>query len=579
MKRELLKQIEETQVISFDIFDTLIMRKTLYPEDVFDIIQEKAERQGIAIKDFKSLRQRADTENPCILPDIYQIYAHLQFISGIQAQERNRLLEIELETEKEVLLVREEMREIFEFALKKGRLVYLISDMYLPKREIEEILGKLGITGYRDIFVSCDYKKSKNGGLYQEFIKKVPAQNYLHIGDNPISDGMRAKEAGMFSWQIESGLSLLERSVYRGILKNADTLGSRLEIGLMVSRIFNSPFIPIGKDGRPRIENGMDMIYGLVAPFIAKFVLWLIAEIEKKHYDNILFAARDGFLIQKLYLIYKEENQLDLPSGIYFLTSRTLCAAAAMNSERDIELLVKRDFSGTPEEMLARRFLLNPEQIKPYDKKMNMAEYALLHKEKIYKKSKEVKKQYLKYMEEAGLKKNGRYALFDFVSSGTSQYFLEKIVPFQLEGKYFCWYQRHDGYAEDFNKMDINALKKDYCEDYITGNYFLHYLWLEAIFTSLQPSISGIEDDGFLYDAESRSEEELCYVQQMQRTIEKYFREYIRYSYIMKKSLTDNTTEQLFDFIGLDYTDDESELFKSIHLKDDFDQNMMTVRR
>ena len=76
MKKELLQRIEESQVISFDIFDTLIMRKTLYPEDVFDIVQEKAEQQEIAIKDFKLLRQRADTENPYILPDIYQIYAH-----------------------------------------------------------------------------------------------------------------------------------------------------------------------------------------------------------------------------------------------------------------------------------------------------------------------------------------------------------------------------------------------------------------------------------------------------------------------------------------------------------------------
>ena len=579
MKKELLQRIEESQVISFDIFDTLIMRKTLYPEDVFDIVQEKAEQQEIAIKDFKLLRQRADAENPYILPDIYQIYAHLQTISGIRNQERERLLEMELETEREVLLVRQEMREVLEFPVRKGRQVYLISDMYLPKQLIEELLGKLGVTGYQDIFVSCDYKRSKNGGLYQEFIKKVPARNYLHIGDNPISDGIRAEEAGIVPWQIESGLSLLKKSIYSEVLKNSDTLGGRIEIGLMVSCVFNSPFVSIGEDGRPKIENGMDIIYGLVAPFIAEFVMWFIEKIEGKHYDDILFAARDGFLIQKLYQLYKEETQTDLPEGMYFLTSRTLCAAAAMDSERDIELLVKREFSGTPEEMLTRRFLLESEQILPYDGKMDVTEYALLHKDRIYAKSKEIRAQYLKYMKEIGLRENGKYAFFDFVSSGTSQYFLEKIVPFKLEGQYFCWYQRHDSYAEDFNKMSIDALKKDYCEDYITGNYFLHYLWMEAIFTSFKPSISGIDDSGFLYDTEDRSETELDYVQQMQKTIETHFREYIRYPYIMKKSLSENTGERLFDFVDLKYTDDASELFGSIHLKDDFDQNMMTVRR
>ena len=107
----------------------------------------------------------------------------------------------------------------------------------------------------------------------------------------------------------------------------------------------------------------------------------------------------------------------------------------------------------------------------------------------------------------------------------------------------------------------------------------MHYLWMEAIFTSFKPSISGIDDSGFLYDTEDRSETELDYVQQMQKTIETHFREYIRYPYIMKKSLSENTGERLFDFVDLKYTDDASELFGSIHLKDDFDQNMMTVRR
>ena len=38
---ELLQIVDEYDAVSFDIFDTLIMRKTLLPEDVFAIAEQK----------------------------------------------------------------------------------------------------------------------------------------------------------------------------------------------------------------------------------------------------------------------------------------------------------------------------------------------------------------------------------------------------------------------------------------------------------------------------------------------------------------------------------------------------------
>ena len=40
-RAELIHAISEHEIISFDVFDTLIMRKTLYPEDVFEIVQNR----------------------------------------------------------------------------------------------------------------------------------------------------------------------------------------------------------------------------------------------------------------------------------------------------------------------------------------------------------------------------------------------------------------------------------------------------------------------------------------------------------------------------------------------------------
>ena len=43
-KQELINKIQDYEIISFDVFDTLIMRKTMFPVDVFDIISQKIKR-------------------------------------------------------------------------------------------------------------------------------------------------------------------------------------------------------------------------------------------------------------------------------------------------------------------------------------------------------------------------------------------------------------------------------------------------------------------------------------------------------------------------------------------------------
>lgn len=582
MMNDIFKEIEKAEIVSFDVFDTLIMRKTLYPEDVFDIVQRKAERLGISIQDFKNLRKRADDENPYILPTIFQIYDHLSQIGNIGQTDKETLLKLELAAEKEVLILRRSMKEILDFAVKKGKRVHLISDMYLTREHFQEILEELGIKGYEDIWVSCEHKESKRGGLFKTFKNEIAGETYLHIGDNLISDGESARAAGIRTYEIKSALDILKESAYKEILDEAETLEDRMLIGLSISRIFNNPFLELGEDGRPAIEDGMTLIYGFAAPLISCFMTWFVNKIKQGEYNKILFAARDGWMVQQLYEIYKDISRKDMPEGIYFRTSRTLCAAAAMDSEWEICQLSRREFTGEMEDMIKRRFLLDESQILPYQNcnGITREEYALQHKEQIYQKSAQIQKEYLEYMKKLGLRQDEKYGMFDFVSSGTSQYFLNKIVPFQIEGLYFCWYQRHDNYAKFFNQLKIDALKKDECENYETGNYFLHYLWMESIFTSFEPSISGITQEDFVYDTESRTDDELSYVKQMQDTVIEYFTDYLTSVVELNENqFSSKTAERLFSFIDLNFTDDRSELFSNIHLKDDFDQNIMSVRR
>ena len=56
------------------------------------------------------------------------------------------------------------MVNIFDKAKLLGKHVILASDMYLPKKTIEEILEQCGISGYEKIYLSCEQKSDKKSG-------------------------------------------------------------------------------------------------------------------------------------------------------------------------------------------------------------------------------------------------------------------------------------------------------------------------------------------------------------------------------------------------------------------------------
>ena len=63
-KERLLHQIDIHDVISFDLFDTLVVRKTFEYTDVFELVDYELKRRGIEIPDFSNRRLQAEKELP-----------------------------------------------------------------------------------------------------------------------------------------------------------------------------------------------------------------------------------------------------------------------------------------------------------------------------------------------------------------------------------------------------------------------------------------------------------------------------------------------------------------------------------
>lgn len=562
-KEALLALIDENEVISFDIFDTLLCRKVLTAEDVFDLVSERALREGMKLRNFREMRQKAQEILGLTNPDIYGIYASFQQLTGVEDPVRDRLIQLEFETELEVLIARKEMIEVYQYALQQEKRVYIVSDMYLTENMMEMLLKQFGLTGYEGLLISCEYKKLKMQGLFRELSNQEAGRSILHIGDHEVYDGVCPNECGIDSFLICTPWELVQRSSWgRLLLQKPDYINDRSLLGLSVSRMFNSPFKLSGGNEAPELKEDYDLAFIFVAPIVTVFMDWLMGRIKNRGYDGVLFAARDGFLIQRLYgKAIEILGWHDMPKGIYFQTSRKAAVTSDMANEAVINMLIGMRGILPPETVLSQLFGLDKADILPFpegaDWDLEIYNYVWRHREQIFQKSSDMRRNYFRYMGNLELKIGGKYIFYDFVSSGTCQKTLNKMVPFELQGLYFGWNSE-----ENMRDHSIDAM-------FQRGNSFFirYYKMLETFMTSDKPSLDGLDKSGRPVLAEElRAPEEIERVAVIQQAVSDYFEDYLRNLYIPGEEFDVDCSDRILncitetDISGMQYDLYEQEL-------------------
>jgi FMN phosphatase YigB (HAD superfamily) len=102
------------------------------------------------------------------------------------------------------------------------RAVWFLSDMYLPKRGIEELIARLaGGWVFDGGEVSCEHSLTKRGGgLFRVLVQRTgrcPAE-ILHVGDDFASDVLPARAAGCRAVHLPRSASFLVMKALRGTL-------------------------------------------------------------------------------------------------------------------------------------------------------------------------------------------------------------------------------------------------------------------------------------------------------------------------------------------------------------------------
>ncbi len=495
---ELRQRIREADMVSFDLFDTLITRKVLSYSDVFEILE------GRYFPGFAKKRLQVEKElTRGHSPRLEAIYENIPEVNAREAAEE------EYELEKQLLLPRYKMREIFDEAVSLGKRVFITSDTYYSKSQIEDILRDKGYSGYEDVLASCEYDVIKPDGLFEKLkaFKRDESERILHIGDDEEADIKGAEAAEIEAFRIFSPDTFFDKLGCLGMEELIVTPSDKVKAGLFTSIVFNDPFIFETENGKISVHNSFDIGYLVCAPMITDFVFWMENEAKKSDIRQILLGARDGFLIEKLINILSTTTK-----HLYFLTSRMAAIRAGVKDEDDIAYVDSMKFFGTEEQRLAARFGLELHGDEMKDKNRWILEQAKL-----------LRNNYAKYLEKADIEIT-KSAFFDFVAKGTTQMFMEKVLGTSLVGLYFL--QLEPEFMSDKN-LEIRPFYTE--EEKETSAVFDNYYILETMLTAPHPAVQEFDDNGEpVFAEETRSERDIKCFERAQRGIETYFDEYIR---------------------------------------------------
>lgn len=320
---------------SYDIFDTILTRKTANPEGIFSLMQNKLKNLGnyypVEVrKNFFELRIQSerlarkfycrDEKEDITLLQIY----HAMNTTGLLSENMiESLMKLEFETELEnVIPILPIVSEIQEH-LNRNESVIFISDMYLGKKEISKMLEVASKEwGKIPIFISSEIGKTKASGNMFRFIQRelqISFNNWIHIGDNIYSDIHIPNQMGIKTVLVKDELlNSLERAMLSG--KEQD-ISTQLLIG-------------ISKNTRKlyHLDSVQTVGATLSGILLGAYAKYILHDALRRGIKTLYFIARDGYVIKKIVDIFIQSKKYPI-STKYIYGSRRAWKIPACNWE------------------------------------------------------------------------------------------------------------------------------------------------------------------------------------------------------------------------------------------------------
>lgn len=306
MLYKMKKAIIKSDIVSFDIFDTLIVRNCISPSDIFDIVEKRYnELTNKKITNFKELRLEASKKAKKLYlqeeVNIDEIYTCLNLDA-----DKKLLKKIEFYTECDYCVFNESVKELYLFAKKNNKRIICVSDMYFDKNKLKKILDNCGYE-IDEIYSSCEFRcKKSTGKLFKEVLKieSIKNKKIVHFGDAEKGDFLFPKLLNIKTFLIRNN------NINQFLLKNDINLD-----------FFNNKIIySMIKNKKNNVDEFYQFGYEVLGPICFNFCLWLKNSIAND--SNKIFCARDMKIFQEFYdTIFPNERNL---TSYFYVSRRSL---------------------------------------------------------------------------------------------------------------------------------------------------------------------------------------------------------------------------------------------------------------
>ena len=152
------------RLATFDIFDTVLLRKCGNPEVVLPILAQR-----LYPKD-RYRREAFLIWRHTVKGETFEAMYASAIGAGLDGYSTDELMQMELKVEAEMLMANPMMQDKINDYRSKGYVIKFVSDMYLSSSFLKEILLRENCAEATDeVIVSCEWSARKdNGGLFRK---------------------------------------------------------------------------------------------------------------------------------------------------------------------------------------------------------------------------------------------------------------------------------------------------------------------------------------------------------------------------------------------------------------------------
>jgi predicted HAD superfamily hydrolase len=439
---------DRTSVISFDVFDTLIVRKVAAPSDVFLHLAGLVPFAALALDPAALVRERQRAEHTArvtakatrgsVEVSLAEIHEALATQLGLELSAVPEMIRSEQLVEQALCIAHPTLSRWFTRAREEGRPIWCVSDTYHEAAFLRTLLAGCGYDMDGVVVVSsADARCSKGDGrllLRVAAEQRTAVSSVLHIGDNTLADCDLPTAAGFSAMSHPWAAA---RPTDAAVAAPGDSVA--VGLSAMAARTFEPPMPFWWRFG-----------YATAGPLLSGFALWLNARFQRDGITRAYFLLRDGEILEAVYRALLGTH--DGPVTALLESSRRAYTLPAMESGKS-SLIAQLTATENPRP--AREFLervgINAEshradfvaagfrsldEVVANDSGEAMARVAaLLSRPAIARalidRSRQERRLLLEFLDAEGVSAPGRIALVDIGWNGTIQRALTSV--FELE--------------------------------------------------------------------------------------------------------------------------------------------------